>query len=74
GVGVLLLAIGFIGAVFALVYGGATLLVHAWTNRFRPRIPAEQFGPALSGSVVDEAEAWLRSNPPGPDPTTYPAN
>lgn len=70
----LLLAIVFIGLVFALLYGGATLLVYAWTSRFGPRVPAEQLAPAVGESVVEEAEAWLRSHPPGPDPTTYPEN
>lgn len=69
--GVLLLAIGFIGVVFALVYGGAMVLANAWTNRFSPRGPAEQLAPSARSSVGDEAEAWLRSNPPGPIPPEY---
>jgi hypothetical protein len=73
-VGVLLLAIGFIAAVFTVVYGGATLLANAWTNRFGPSIPAEELAPAVGRSVADEAEAWLRSHPPGPDPRTFPAS
>jgi hypothetical protein len=81
--GVLLLAIGFVSGVFTLVYGGTTLLVNAWKSRFGPPIPAEQLAPAVAprlihpavaSSLVDEAEAWLRSHPPGPDPTTTPGN
>lgn len=67
--GVLLLAIGFIGVVFTLLYGGATLLAKAWTSRFGPHNPAVELAPPVGRSVVDEAEAWLRSHPPGPDPT-----
>lgn len=66
--GVLLLAIVFMGLVFTLVYGGAALLAHAWTIRYGPRNPAEPLV-VVGGSVADEAEAWLRANPPGPDPT-----
>jgi len=73
-VGVLLLAIVFIGVVFTLLYGAAALVAHAWTNRFAPRIPAQELAPPAASTVVAEAEAWLRSHPPGSDPTTSPVN
>lgn len=61
--GVLLLAIGFVGVVFTLLYGGVTLLARAWTRRFGPSIPAGRLAPAAANGLVDDAEAAERLAP-----------
>lgn len=57
--GLLLMGVVFVYAVFLSLSVGLTLWLDARSRRPNPHMP-ERLAPAVAASLADEAEEWLR--------------